>query len=181
MALKAEPSMPRRKPRNPFPTVDIVIEVEDGGRSRGVVLIERKNPPPGWALPGGFVDYGETLEAAAVREAREETSLEVTLLGQLGAYSDPSRDPRFHTISTVFLARATGSPRGADDARTAIVADPLDRTRPLAFDHRKILDDYLEFKKGRRSCLKIATAIPPKMRPPTSPRSRASTVRSKRT
>ena len=79
---------------------------------RGVVLIERKNPPPGWALPGGFVDYGETLEAAAVREAREETSLDVELVGQLGAYSDPSRDPRFHTISTVFLARATGDPRG---------------------------------------------------------------------
>lgn len=173
--------MPRRKFRNPFPTVDIVIEVMSGGRVRGVVLIERRNPPPGWALPGGFVDYGETLEAAAVREAREETSLDVELVGQLGAYSDPARDPRFHTISTVFLARATGAPKGADDARTAIVADPRDRTRPLAFDHRRILDDYLAFKKGGRACPKIVTAVRPRRTTPTSPSSRASTVRSKRT
>ena len=94
------------KYRNPFPTVDIIIEILDGRRRPGVVLIERRNPPLGWALPGGFVDYGETLEAAAIREAREETSLDVELIGQLGTYSDPSRDPRFHTVSTVFLARA---------------------------------------------------------------------------
>ncbi len=173
--------MPGRKFRNPFPTVDIVIEIMSGRRLRGVVLIERKNPPPGWALPGGFVDYGETLEAAAVREAREETSLDVELVGQLGAYSDPSRDPRFHTISTVFLARATGMPKGADDARTAIVADPRDRTRRLAFDHRRILDDYLARKKGGRACPTITTAASPRKTARTSLRSRASTVPSKRT
>jgi len=180
MALEAD-LMSRRRFRNPFPTVDIIIEIVDGGRTKGIVLIERKNPPPGWALPGGFVDYGETLEAAAVREAREETSLDVTLVGQLGAYSDPARDPRFHTISTVFLARATGLPKGADDARTAIVANPRDRARPLAFDHRRILDDYLASRKGRRACLKTMTAAGRKTSRPTSPRSPASTARSKRT
>jgi ADP-ribose pyrophosphatase YjhB (NUDIX family) len=178
--------MARPRFRNPFPTVDIVIEIMDGRRMRGIVLIERKNPPPGWALPGGFVDYGETLEAAAVREAREETSLDVELVGQLGAYSDPSRDPRFHTISTVFLARATGDPRGADDARSAVVFDPRDRSRPLAFDHRKILDDYLASRKGTAPCPKTTTAIPDdriarRMTTPTSSRSRASSARSKRT
>ena len=162
--------------RNPAPTVDVIIEIEGG-----IVLVERRNPPPGWALPGGFVDYGETLEAAAVREAREETSLDVELVGQLGSYSDPSRDPRFHTISTVFLARASGTPKGADDARTAIIADPRDRERRLAFDHRRILDDYLAFKKGGRACQKIVTTVRPRTTTPTSPSSRASTVRSKRT
>jgi ADP-ribose pyrophosphatase YjhB (NUDIX family) len=173
--------MPRREFRNPFPTVDIIIEIMDGRKRRGVVLIERKNPPPGWALPGGFVDYGETLEAAAVREAREETSLDVELIRQLGAYSDPSRDPRFHTISTVFLARATGRPRGADDAKAAIVFDPRDRTRPLAFDHRKILDDYLESRKGASPCPKMTTADRRAKMTPTSSSSRASTAPSKRT
>jgi ADP-ribose pyrophosphatase YjhB (NUDIX family) len=162
--------MARPKFRNPFPTVDIIIEIMDSGKRRGVVVIERKNPPPGWALPGGFVEYGETLESAAVREAREETSLDVELIGQLGAYSDPSRDPRFHTISTVFLARASGDPKGADDAKSAIVIDPRDRSFPLAFDHRKILDDYLASKKGATPCRNT----------PTSPSSRASTARSKR-
>lgn len=171
MAPDVRRKMTRRKYRNPFPTVDIVIEVMDGPKCRGVVLIERRNPPPGWALPGGFVDYGETLEAAAVREAREETSLEVELAGQLGAYSDPARDPRFHTISTVFLARASGVPRGGDDARRAIVVDPRDRSLPLAFDHRRILDDYLRSGKGSKPCPKTKT----------SSRSRASKARSKRT
>jgi ADP-ribose pyrophosphatase YjhB (NUDIX family) len=170
----------RTEHRNPFPTVDIIIEVMRGRRKLGVVLIERKNPPPGWALPGGFVDYGETLEAAAVREAREETSLEVELLGQLGAYSDPARDPRFHTISTVFLARAKGVPRGADDARSAVVFDPRDRSLPLAFDHRKILDDYLASRKRHYPCPNATTAAR-RTTPPTSPRPRASMARSKRT
>jgi ADP-ribose pyrophosphatase YjhB (NUDIX family) len=172
--------MARTKHRNPFPTVDIIIEVMRGRRRLGVVLIERKNPPPGWALPGGFVDYGETLEAAAVREAREETSLEVELLGQLGAYSDPARDPRFHTISTVFLARAAGVPRGADDARSAVVFDPRDRSLPLAFDHRRILDDYLASRKRHTPCRNMTTAARREI-PPTSPRPRAFTARSKRT
>ncbi len=93
--------------RNPVPTVDIIIELPDG-----IVLIQRKNPPEGWALPGGFVDYGESLEQAAVREAKEETSLDVELVRQLHTYSDPSRDTRFHTITTVFIATATGHPKG---------------------------------------------------------------------
>jgi len=165
--------MARSRFRNPVPTVDIIIEIRSAGKRRGIVLIERKNPPPGWALPGGFVDYGETLEAAAVRGAREETSLEVELVGQFRAYSDPDRDPRQHTISTVFVARAEGVPRAADDARTAVVADPRDRSRTLAFDHRRILDDYLRDWKGRSPCRKPTT--------PTSSRSRASKARSKRT
>ena len=103
--------------RNPLPTVDIIIELGGGG----VVLIERKNFPQGWALPGGFVDYGESLEAAAIREAQEETSLKVQLIEQFYAYSDPSRDPRHHTISTVYIATAQGIPQGADDAKTAKV------------------------------------------------------------
>jgi ADP-ribose pyrophosphatase YjhB (NUDIX family) len=172
--------MGRPKYRNPFPTVDIIIEVKDGRKSRGIVLIERRNPPPGWALPGGFVDYGETLEAAAVREAREETSLEVELVGQLGAYSDPSRDPRFHTISTVFLARASGKPRGADDARRAAVFDPRDRSLPLAFDHRRILDDYLKIAKGALPC-RTVSARPSRPKKATSSKRPASTGRSKRT
>jgi ADP-ribose pyrophosphatase YjhB (NUDIX family) len=132
--------------RNPVPTVDIIIEVED----KGVVLIERKNPPHGWALPGGFVDYGESLETAAVREAREETGLDVELIGQFRAYSDPDRDPRRHTITNVFLARAEGSPVGGDDAGRARVFDPETPPEPLAFDHAQILADYLRYKASGR-------------------------------
>jgi 8-oxo-dGTP diphosphatase len=136
-------------PRNPFPTVDIVIEMD-----RGVVLVERRNPPMGWALPGGFVDYGESLEAAAIREAVEETSLQVELLEQFHAYSDPARDPRFHTVTVVFLARARGEPRGADDARRAAVFDPATPPAPLCFDHARILADYVEYRRtGRRPAL----------------------------
>jgi 8-oxo-dGTP diphosphatase len=130
------------KHRNPVPTVDIIIEYRD----QGLVLIERANPPPGWALPGGFVDYGESLEAAAVREAREETGLTVTLLGQFHTYSDPQRDPRQHTITTVYVARGHGRPQAADDARRLRVFAP-DRLPPdLAFDHNLILADYLKVR-----------------------------------
>ncbi len=125
--------------RNPKPTVDIVIETRPGS----VVLIRRKNPPLGWALPGGFVDEGESLERAAVREALEETCLEVTLLRQFHTYSDPARDPRHHTISTVYLATATGEPRGADDAAEARVFAYDDLPEGLVFDHADILQDVI--------------------------------------
>ena len=125
--------------RNPFPTVDIIIQVEGE-----IVLIRRKNPPYGWAIPGGFVDYGETLEAAAVREAREETCLDVELISQLGAYSEPDRDPRQHSISFVFVARAKGTPEPSDDASDAGVFDMTSLPETMAFDHRKILSDYFE-------------------------------------
>lgn len=123
--------------RNPFPTVDVIIEV-----SGGIVLILRKNPPFGWAIPGGFVDYGESVEQAAVREANEETGLHVTLTRLLGVYSDPARDPRQHTISTVFVARAGGTPVGQDDAAQAGVFTRDTLPEKIAFDHRKILEDY---------------------------------------
>ena len=122
--------------RNPTPTVDIIIEA-----AGGIVLIERKNPPSGWALPGGFVDYGESFEDAAVREAKEETGLDVTLIRQFHTYSDPDRDPRQHTASTVFIAEATGTPRGGDDAKQAQVFT-RDDLPELAFDHARILQDY---------------------------------------
>ena len=125
--------------RNPKPTVDIVIETRPGT----VVLIRRKNPPLGWALPGGFVDEGESLEAAAVREALEETCLHVELTRQFHTYSDPARDPRHHTISTVYLARATGEPRGADDAAEARVFAYDELPSKLVFDHADILEDVI--------------------------------------
>lgn len=130
------------KHRNPVPTVDIIIELQD----QGFVLIERANPPHGWALPGGFVDYGESLEAAAVREAREETGLTVTLLGQFHTYSDPQRDPRHHTITTVYVAMAEGQPQAADDARNLAVFTPEQLPAALAFDHRLILGEYLKVR-----------------------------------
>jgi 8-oxo-dGTP diphosphatase len=128
------------KYKNPFPTVDIIIEMEKGG----IILINRKNPPFGWALPGGFVDYGETLEAAAIREAEEETSLKIVLQYLLGAYSDPARDPRQHNISVVFVARATGSPKAADDAKDVGIFHENFIPKDLAFDHHKILRDYFK-------------------------------------
>lgn len=131
------------QPRNPYLTVDIIIETPGG-----IVLIERKNPPHGWALPGGFVDYGETIEDAAKREAKEETSLSVKLIEQFHTYSDPSRDPRHHTVSTVFIAKANASPKGGDDALKAAVFDPAKLPDPIVFDHAAILNDYLKYCRG---------------------------------
>ncbi|NDY42169.1 NUDIX hydrolase [Dissulfurirhabdus thermomarina] len=143
--------------RNPAPTVDVIIEVEGG-----IVFVERANPPLGWALPGGFVDVGETLEAAAIREAREETGLEVRLRYLLGTYSRPDRDPRRHTVSTVFVAGAAGAPRGGDDARRAVAA-PADRPPgPLCFDHARIVADYLRVRRlGLAACLEQRGLDPP--------------------
>ena len=129
--------------RNPSPTVDIIIEIADDHGRPGIILIKRRDPPPGWALPGGFVDYGESLEQAAVREAREETSLDVTLRYQMHSYSDPARDPRKHTITTVFVATAQGTPRAQDDALELEIVDPASIERPLAFDHKQIIADYI--------------------------------------
>jgi 8-oxo-dGTP diphosphatase len=124
--------------QNPIPTVDIIIEIN----SQGVVLIRRKNPPYGWAIPGGFVDYGESLEAAARREAEEETSLEITSLRQFHTYSDPRRDPRHHSISTVYVAKAVGTPAAKDDALEIGIFKRSDLPEDIAFDHRQILEDY---------------------------------------
>jgi ADP-ribose pyrophosphatase YjhB (NUDIX family) len=136
----------KRELKTPFVTVDIIIELEGG-----IVLIERKNPPHGWALPGGFVDYGESLEEAALREAKEETSLDVELIEQFYTYSDPQRDPRHHTVSTVFIATASGIPRGADDAKRAQLFTEGNLPSPLVFDHIRILRDYFRYKKtGKR-------------------------------
>ena len=123
--------------KNPVPTVDIIIEMEGG-----IILINRKNPPYGWALPGGFVDYGERLEHAAVREAKEETSLDIEIVSMIGVYSDPARDPRQHTISIVFQARASGIPKACDDAADLDIFCRHNLPEELAFDHGLILRDY---------------------------------------
>ncbi len=124
---------------NPVPTVDIIIEI-----GNEIVLIERKNPPLGLAIPGGFVDYGERVEDAAVREALEETGLEVNLKYLVGVYSDPSRDKRMHTISTVFAAEAKGTPQAGDDAASVLLVDPEHIDAPMCFDHAQIIEDYLK-------------------------------------
>ena len=130
--------------RNPLLTVDIIIEVED--KPGSLVLIGRKNPPLGWALPGGFVDYGETVETTAAREAKEETGLNLSDLKQFHTYSEPSRDPRGHTVSIVFTAKAAGTPKGGDDARTARVFTSDDLPEDIVFDHRTIIEDYFKMK-----------------------------------
>lgn len=123
--------------RNPFLTVDAIIELHGG-----IILIKRKNPPHGWAIPGGFVDYGETLEEAVQREAKEETGLDIELVRQFHTYSVPERDPRHHTVSTIFIARATGNPEAGDDAREVGIFMKDSLPEDIAFDHRQILDDY---------------------------------------
>lgn len=129
---------------NPTPTVDILIEVD--GRPGTVVLISRKNAPQGWAIPGGFVDEGEFLADAAIREAKEETQLDVELTELFHCYSDPGRDPRSHTVSTVFIARAKGMPAGSDDAAEAQVFELDALPTPIVFDHPTILSDYIAYR-----------------------------------
>ena len=137
--------------RNPTPTVDIIIEWQDK-----ILLIERSNEPHGWALPGGFLDEGETAEEGALREAKEETSLDVTLVEQFLVYSDPRRDTRKHTISVVFIGRAEGLPDAKDDAIAIAGFGEDDLPTNLCFDHGKILDDYFRYK---------ATGVRPRLGP----------------
>lgn len=134
------------RPRTPEVSVDLVIEMVDRP-GRPVVLVRRGHPPPGHALPGGFVDIGETVEHAAQREAREETGLDVSLGQLLGVYSDPARDPRGHTVTIVYVATATGEPVAGDDAAGVLVTDP-EAAPPLAFDHGRILGDYLARRRA---------------------------------
>ena len=131
--------------RNPIPTVDIIIELVDQPH-RPIILIERKNPPHGWAIPGGFVDYGESVETAARREAQEEVRLTVELIEQFHVYSDPKRDPRQHTLSIVFIAQANGKPKAADDAKEVGVFHPWEIPEKLCFDHDLILKDYRRYR-----------------------------------
>ncbi|NPB08550.1 MAG: NUDIX hydrolase [Aquificae bacterium] len=130
--------------RTPLLATDVIVRLWDENRFRGIVLIERKNPPVGLALPGGFVEVGESVEEAAVREMREEIGLEVRLKGLLGVYSDPDRDPRFHVVSVVWIGDARGEPRAGSDAKEVKIYRleeiPLER---LVFDHGKILRDFL--------------------------------------
>ena len=144
------------RPETPLLAVDIIIELIDRPE-KSIVLIERRNPPFGWALPGGFVDVGETLEQAAVREAREETCLEVKLKVLLGCYSNPQRDPRGHTVSPVYIAEARGVPQAADDAKNLRCVPVTDLPDDLVFDHGLILSDYRHYlQTGEISPLRSA-------------------------
>lgn len=131
--------------RNPAPTIDIIIELIDR-RGRPIVLIERKNEPFGWAIPGGFVDYGESIETAAIREAKEEVSLKVELIEQFYVYSDPQRDPRQHTLAIVFIAVGKGNPVAADDAKNLGIFNQWDLPSNLCFDHHRIMNDYWNYR-----------------------------------
>ncbi len=138
--------------RNPFPTTDVIIYDQE----RGIVLIERVNEPHGFAIPGGFVDMGERVEHAAVREMREETSLDVELIGLLGVYSDPARDPRFHTMSIVFVGKAKNADAlcAGDDAKHAAFYS-LDALPPLAFDHGKVIEDFKQYLAQKRPLIPV--------------------------
>jgi len=134
------------RPITPVLAADAIIELVDLP-GKPIVLIERRNPPPGWAIPGGFVDVGESVPEAAVREALEETSMQVRLQCLLGCYSDPARDPRGHTVSMIYVAQAHGNPVAADDAVNVGIFDPAAINVPLAFDHEQIMRDYLEYRR----------------------------------
>ena len=133
------------KPKTPYLTTDGVVEIYKDNEFKGIILIKRKNPPFGFALPGGFVDVGERVEEACVREMKEELNLDVNIIKLLGVYSDPKRDIRFHTVSVVYICKASSYPKAGDDAKEVIVIDPkkfdLDK---LVFDHKKIIEDYLQ-------------------------------------
>jgi 8-oxo-dGTP diphosphatase len=131
--------------RNPAPTVDIIIELIDRPH-RPIILIERQNPPHGWAIPGGFIDYGESAETAARREAQEEVSLDVALIEQFQVYSNPNRDPRKHTLSLVFIATAEGTPEATSDAKDLKIFNPWEVPENLCFDHDQILTDYWRYR-----------------------------------
>jgi len=139
--------MPNYRPVTPLLAVDAIIELIDKP-GRPIVLIERKNPPHGWAIPGGFMDVGERIETAAIREAKEEVSLDVQLLALLGMYSDPERDPRGHTVTAVYVAEAHGEPIAADDAKTAAIYDIDNLPAELVFDHCQVLKNYINFRKN---------------------------------
>ena len=138
--------MPNFRPTTPLLAADAIIELTDKP-GRPIVLIERKNPPYGWAIPGGFVDVGERLEVAAIREAKEEVCLDVTLKALLGLYSNPKRDDRGHTVTAVYIAEATGEPRAADDAKNLDIFDLDNLPEQLAFDHAQVLEDYRLFRE----------------------------------
>lgn len=129
------------RPVTPLLAADVVIELTDQP-NRPIILIQRKNPPYGWAIPGGFVDVGETVEDAARREMKEEVSLDVKLTGLLGVYSRPDRDPRGHTVTVIYTGEATGAPVAADDALAVGCFTQADLPSPLAFDHAEVLEDY---------------------------------------
>lgn len=139
--------MPNYRPETPLIAADTIIELVDQP-NRPIVLIERKNPPFGWAIPGGFVDVGERLETAAIREAKEEVCLEVTLKALLGMYSDPKRDDRGHTVTAVYVAEAKGMPQAADDAKNLAIFEMDKIPEQLAFDHAQVLEDYRKFRES---------------------------------
>jgi 8-oxo-dGTP diphosphatase len=141
--------------RNPFPTIDIIIEISGNSGPGPIVLIQRANEPKGWALPGGFVDYGESVEQAAIREAQEETGLQVDLVALLGVYSSPGRDPRFHTQTTVFAAQAKGEPKAGSDAASLKLFKIEDLPQPICFDHGLILEHYRQWRAGKRPAAPI--------------------------
>ncbi len=132
------------EPKTPYLAVDGVVRLWEGERFKGIVLVERRYEPLGYALPGGFVEVGETVEKAVLREVKEETGLDAQIVKLLGVYSEPNRDPRFHVVSVVFVLDACGEPRGGDDAKKAVVFPledlPFDK---IVFDHAKILKDFL--------------------------------------